>query len=202
MRSPPAATSRRSRSCDDLPDYRGQLRLVFDAFHSIERAELPVIAAVNGVAYGGGTEIVLFCDIVIASDRATFAFREARVGLQPGYGLVRGPEVIGRHWTRWLALTADMIDAQKALEIGLVQSVVPHEQLLDEALAVAGRIADNPALAVQVGKQFVNRDTAATASPRRSRRRRCSSRRRTTRKGWRPSSSGGRRASRAAERCG
>jgi len=143
----------------DLAAYRGQLRLVSDAFHSIERAQLPVIAAVNGVAFGGGTEIVLFCDIVIASDRATFAFREARVGLQPGFGLVRGPEVIGRHWTRWLALTADVIDAQKALEIGLVQQVVPHEELLDEALAVAGRIADNPALAVQVGKQIVNRDT-------------------------------------------
>jgi enoyl-CoA hydratase len=144
----------------DLPAYRRQLRLVSDAFHSIERAQLPVVAAVNGVAFGGGTEIVLFCDIVLASDRATFAFREARVGLQPGFGLIRGPEVIGRHWTRWLALTADIIDAPQALQIGLVQQVVPHEQLLDEALAVAGRIADNPALAVQVGKQIVNRGTA------------------------------------------
>ena len=143
----------------DLAGYRRQLRLVSDAFHSIERAQLPVVAAVNGVAFGGGTEIVLFCDIVLASDRATFAFREARVGLQPGFGLIRAPEVIGRHWTRWLALTADVIDAHKALEIGLVQQVVPHEQLLDEALAVAGRIADNPALAVQVGKQIVNRGT-------------------------------------------
>jgi len=143
----------------DLPAYRRHLRLVFDAFHAIERAELPVIAAVNGVAYGGGTEIILPCDIVIASEQATFAFREARVGLQPGYGLVRGPDVIGRHWTRWLALTADIIDAQKALEIGLVQAVVPHGHLLDEALAIGGRIAENPAVAVQVGKQFVNRDT-------------------------------------------
>ncbi len=138
---------------------RRHLRLVFDAFHAIERAELPVIAAVNGVAYGGGTEIILACDIVMASDRARFAFREAMVGLQPGYGLVRGPDVIGRHWTRWLALTGDIIDAEKAMEIGLVQAVVPHEQLLDEALALAGRIAANPALAVQIGKQFVNRDT-------------------------------------------
>ena len=147
------------RELQDLPAYRRHLRLVFDAFHSIERAELPVIAAVNGVAYGGGTEIILPCDIVIASEQATFSFREARVGLQPGYGLVRGPDVIGRHWTRWLALTADIIDAQKALEIGLVQAVVPHDALLDEALAIAGRIAENPAIAVQVGKQFVNRDT-------------------------------------------
>jgi enoyl-CoA hydratase len=143
----------------DLPAYRRHLRLVFDAFHAIERAELPVVAAVNGIAYGGGTEIILPCDIVIASERATFAFREATVGLQPGYGLVRGPDVIGRHWTRWLALTADIIDADKALQIGLVQAVVPHDELLDEALAIAGRIAANPAIAVRVGKQFVNRDT-------------------------------------------
>ena len=117
------------------------------------------MAAVNGIAYGGGTEVILPCDIVIASERATFAFREATVGLQPGYGLVRGPDVIGRHWTRWLALTADIIDAEKALEIGLVQAVVPHDELLDEAVAIAGRIAANPAIAVRVGKQFVNRDT-------------------------------------------
>ncbi len=97
---------------------------------------------------------------MIASERATFAFREATVGLMPGYGLVRGPDVIGRHWTRWLALTADIVDARRALEIGLVQAVVPHEQLLDEALAVAGRIAANAPLAVRLGKHFVNRDTA------------------------------------------
>ena len=147
------------RELQEISACRRHLRLVFDAFHSIERAELPVIAAVNGVAYGGGTEIILACDIVIASERATFAFREATVGLQPGYGLVRGPDVIGRHWTRWLALTADVIDAEKALQIGLVQAVVPHGQLLDEAHAIAGRIAANPTIAVRLGKQFVNRDT-------------------------------------------
>lgn len=114
----------------DIEAYRRHLRLVFDAFHSVERAELPVIAAV-----------------------------EPTVGLMPGYGIVRGPDVIGRHWTRWLALTADIIDARQALEIGLVQQVVPHDRLLDEALAVAGRIAANAPLAVRLAKQFVNRDT-------------------------------------------
>jgi enoyl-CoA hydratase/carnithine racemase len=68
--------------------------------------------------------------------------------------------VIGRHWTRWLALTADVIDAAQALEIGLVQKVVPHDRLLEEAVAVAARIAEHPPLAVRLGKQFVNRDTA------------------------------------------
>lgn len=139
---------------------RRHLRLVFDAFHAVERAELPVIGAVNGIAYGGGTELTLACDLVIASERARFSFKEATVGLIPGYGVVRGPAVIGRHWTRWLALTADVIDAEQAREIGLVQKVVQHDALLDEALAVAERIAAHPPLAIRLGKQFVNRDTA------------------------------------------
>lgn len=138
---------------------RRHLRLVFDAFWAVERAELPVIGAINGIAYGGGTELTLACDLVIASERARFSFREATVGLIPGYGVVRGPAVMGRHWTRWLALTADVISAEEAREIGLVQKVVPHDALLDEALALAGRIAANPPLAVRLGKQFVNRDT-------------------------------------------
>lgn len=138
---------------------RRHLRRVFDAFHAVERAELPVIAAVNGIAFGGGTELTLACDLVVASERATFSFKEATVGLIPGYGVVRGPAVIGRHWTRWLALTADVIDARQALEIGLVQKVVPHGDLLDEAVAVAERIAGHPPLAIRLGKQFVNRDT-------------------------------------------
>lgn len=146
---------------EDIDAYRRHLRLVYDGFHAVERAGLPVLAAVNGIAYGGGTELVLACDLVLASDRATFAFRETTVGLAPGYGIVRGPAVIGRHWTRWLALTADVIDARRALEIGLAQEVVPHERLLDEALAVAARIAANAPLGVRVAKQFVNRDTDA-----------------------------------------
>lgn len=143
----------------DATAYRRQLQLVEDAFHAIERAALPVIAAVNGIAFGGGTEIALYCDFVVASERARFAFREITVGLQPSYGLVRGPDVIGRQWTKFLALTGDVVDAAQAKEIGLVQQVVPHDAVLDEALAIAERIAANPPLAVRVGKRFVNRDT-------------------------------------------
>jgi enoyl-CoA hydratase len=147
----------------DLAACRRHLRLVFDAFNAVERAELPVIGAVNGIAYGGGTELTLACDLVLASDRARFAFKEPTVGLMPGYGVVRGPDVIGRSWTRWLAFTGDEIDAEQALAIGLVQRVVPHEKLLDEALALAGRIAANPQSAVRVAKSFVNADTAGRA---------------------------------------
>jgi len=145
----------------DHAAYRRQLRLVYDAFHAVERAEVPVIAAVNGIAYGGGTELTLACDIAIASERARFAFREPSVGLMPGYGVVRGPTIIGHAWTRYLALTAEVIDAAEAERIGLVVRRVPHERLLPEAERVAGLIAAQAPLAVAVGKQFVNRDLQA-----------------------------------------
>jgi enoyl-CoA hydratase len=147
-------------SFDELTDihaYRRQLRMVYEAFHAVERSEVVVIGAVNGIAYGGGTELSLACDIVFASDRARFAFREATVGLMPGYGVIRGPEVIGRHWTRILALSGEIIDAGTAERIGLVQRVVPHDALLDEALAMARTIASRAPMAVTLGKQFINR---------------------------------------------
>jgi enoyl-CoA hydratase len=139
--------------------YRQHLKLVFDAFHSVEVCRLPVIGAVNGIAYGGGTELTLACDYVFASDQAKFGFREVTVGLTPGWGVIRGPDVIGRSWTRRLALAGEIIDAHQALDIGLVQTVVPAEKLLDEARALAARIAAHPRIATAVGKQLINRGT-------------------------------------------
>lgn len=147
------------RHLDNLAAYRAQLQLVETAFHAIETCELPVIAAVNGTAFGGGTEILLFCDFVLAAEQARFAFREVRVGLQPGYGLARAPGLIGRQWTKYLALTGNPIDARQALAIGLIQQLTLAEQLLPAALAIAARMASNPIDAVRVGKRFVNRAT-------------------------------------------
>lgn len=139
--------------------YRKHLKMVFDAFHSVEIARIPVIGAVNGIAYGGGTELTLACDYVFASVDAKFGFREATVGLTPGWGVIRGPDVIGRSWTRRLALGGEIIDAAKALEIGLVQDVVPAEELLTQAHALAARMAAHPRIATAVGKQLINRGT-------------------------------------------
>ena len=147
----------------DLARCRRHLRSVYDAFWSVERAELPVVGAVNGIAFGGGTELALACDIVLASNQARFAFKEATVGLMPGYGIVRGPEVIGRAWTRWLSFTGDEIDAEQAVAIGLAQRVVAHDRLLDEAVALAERIAANPPFAVRAAKSFINADTGGRA---------------------------------------
>jgi enoyl-CoA hydratase/carnithine racemase len=142
----------------DVARVRPHLRQVYDAFHAVERCAVPVIAAVNGIAYGGGTELALACDIVLAGESARFAFKEPTVGLTPGYGIVRGPEVLGRHWTRYLALTGREIDACRAERAGLVQEVHPDADLLHAAVALAAEIAALPPLAVQVGKAFINRE--------------------------------------------
>jgi enoyl-CoA hydratase/carnithine racemase len=141
-----------------MPDYRRQVKMALECFLAIERAETVAIAAVNGLAFGGGTEITLACDVAFASERARFAFKEITLGLMPGYGLVRGPEVMGRAWTHWLTLSGDEVDAAKALEIGLVQQVSPAETLVEDALALAARIAAHPPMALRIAKRFINRN--------------------------------------------
>jgi enoyl-CoA hydratase len=139
--------------------YRKHLKLVFEAFHAVEECRIPVIGAINGIAYGGGTELTMACDYAIASEQARFGFRETTVGLTPGWGVIRGPDVIGRSWTRRLALAGEIIDASTALSIGLVQTVVPAEELMIQARALAARIAGHPRIATAVGKRLINRGT-------------------------------------------
>ncbi|WP_423141154.1 enoyl-CoA hydratase/isomerase family protein [Parablastomonas sp. CN1-191] len=134
-------------------------------FRAIERAPWPVIAAVGGLALGGGCELTMACDMALAAEHARFGMPEARLGLVPGFGALRGPEVIGRAMTRYLIASGDTIDAARALAIGLVQWVVPADRLLTEAHALAQRIAAQSPNAVSVSKAMVNRtiDDAAVA---------------------------------------
>lgn len=143
----------------DVALVRPHLARVYDAFHAVEKCAVPVVAAVNGLAFGGGTELTLACDMAVAGESATFSFKEASVGLMPGYGIVRGPDVIGRHWTRYLALTGRTIDSALAERIGLVQEVHGDDLLLERAIGLAADVGRNSPLAVQVGKAFVNRGT-------------------------------------------
>jgi enoyl-CoA hydratase/carnithine racemase len=136
---------------------RRQVRSALDAFLAIERSETVAIAAVNGIAYGGGTELTLCCDIALASTHAKFAFKEITLGLMPGYGLVRAPEVIGRAQTHWLTLTGDTIDAAHAHRIGLVQQV--SENVVEAALDLAARIGQHPPSALRTAKRFINRNS-------------------------------------------
>lgn len=144
-----------------IRDIRRHLRLVYDAFHSVERAEVTVIAAVNGVAFGGGCELTIASDFAIASTNARFAFKEATVGLMPGYGVIRGPEIIGKRWTRRMAMTGEEVDPETAMSIDLVQEVVEPDALVDAAVALAAKIRENAPWGVRLAKQFINRDQGA-----------------------------------------
>ncbi len=117
---------------------RRQFRLTVGAFHALERCETVTIGAVNGVASSGGTELTLACDLAIASTRARFAFDEATLALMPGSGRARWSRPSGHAQARWLALSGEDIDAEQALKMGLVQWVVPPEDLLQAALTLAG----------------------------------------------------------------
>jgi enoyl-CoA hydratase len=126
-------------------------------FAAVEETPLPVIAAVNGYAMGGGCELALACDVVVAADNARFGMPEGAVGLVPGFGVLRAPSVIGRHWTKLMMFAGERVDAATALQIGLAQKVVPAESLMDTSREVAVRIAGMAPLALATGKNLVNR---------------------------------------------
>jgi crotonobetainyl-CoA hydratase len=122
-----------------------------------ERITTPVIAAVNGLAYGGGLELALACDLVVCGDHARFALPEVKRGvIASGGGLVRLPGIIGPRRALELLLTGEAIDAATALEWGLVNRVVHATQTLTAAVELASRIAANAPLAVRASKAMVH----------------------------------------------
>lgn len=110
----------------------------------------PVIGAINGAAVTGGLEMALYCDVLIASERAKFADTHARVGLLPTWGLsVRLPQKVGVGMARRMSLTGDYLSAEDALRAGLVTEVVPHDELLPTARRIATTIVGNNQKAVR-----------------------------------------------------
>ena len=128
------------------------------AADALLHTDVPVIAAVNGAAVGWGMELALMADLRVASERARFGELFVLRGLVADVaGLGRLAQLVGRERASELLFTGDVIDAEAAAAIGLVSRVVPHEELLPVALALAGRIAANPPLAVQTIKQGLRR---------------------------------------------
>jgi enoyl-CoA hydratase len=130
---------------------------------AIERMRVPVIAAVNGFALGGGCEIAMACDIRIAGENAKFGQPEVNLGILPGYGgTQRLTRLVGEGWAMYLCLTGEMIDAAEALRIGLVQKVTPAEGLLPEAERIAAVIASKAPLAIDAAKRAIVDGAALT----------------------------------------
>jgi enoyl-CoA hydratase len=124
-----------------------------ETFNRIAGLEIPVIAAVNGFALGGGCELAMACDIRIASTNARFGQPEVNLGLIPGYaGTQRLPRIVGLSNALWMLMSGDAITADVALRMGLVQMVTEQENLLDEAMKLAGRIASKGPYAVRLVK--------------------------------------------------
>ena len=124
----------------------------------IRNIRKPVVAAVGGYALGGGCELAMMCDIIIAAESARFGQPEINLGTFPGSGgTQRLPRAVGKAKAMDLILTARMMDAQEAERAGLVSRVVPSDRLLEEALAVAGKIAAYSLPAVMMAKEAVNR---------------------------------------------
>lgn len=132
-------------------------RLGRSVYDRIERLRQPVIAAVNGFALGGGFELVLVADLVVAADVATFGLPEAKLGLLPGGGgTQRLPRLVGRNKAKELLMTADFITAEEARSLGIVNRVVPSAELMNAAHALADRILQRAPLAFSMAKQLVN----------------------------------------------
>ena len=123
----------------------------------IESINKPVIAAVNGFALGGGNELSMACDIRIASETAKFGQPEVNLGIIPGYGgTQRLPRLVGRGMAKKLIYSAEIIDAEEAYRIGLVDEIVPADQLMDTAAKLAETIASKAPIAVKLAKAAIN----------------------------------------------
>ncbi len=128
-----------------------------EAFSKIENLGKPVIAAVNGLALGGGTELSLACDFRLAADTAKFGQPEINLGIIPGAGgTQRLSRLIGAAKAKELIFLGDIIDAVTAEKLGLVNKVVPAASLLEEARKLAAKLAAKPAVALKMAKEAIN----------------------------------------------
>jgi enoyl-CoA hydratase len=126
----------------------------------IEASRIPYIVAVNGFALGGGCELMMACDIILASTNAKIGQPEINLGIHPGFGgTQRLPRLVGTAKAKELLLTGDTIDAAEALRIGLVNKVVEPDKLMEEAQKLAAKLASKSSIQLQFIKELVNKGT-------------------------------------------
>ena len=134
-------------------------RLGAQIFRSIETLPIPVIAAVNGFALGGGCELAMACDIRICSENAKFGQPEVGLGIIPGFsGTYRLAKLVGMGYAKEMIYTGKVIRADEALRIGLVNAVYPQAELMDAALKMASKICTMAPIAIRYAKQCINNE--------------------------------------------
>ncbi len=137
------------------------LKVTKGASNRIENFPKPVIAAVNGYAIGGGLELALSCDIIVACEDAKFGQSEVNVGIIPGVGgTQRLPRHVGIKKAKEMIFTGDLIDAKSALEIGLVNSIVPKADLMNSVESLVAKITSKSPLVLRLAKEALNRSNA------------------------------------------
>lgn len=130
----------------------------FELWDRIRKISKPIIAAVSGYCLGGGNELAMNCDIIIASETATFGQPEVNVGIMPGAGgTQRLTRAVGKYKAMEMILTGKPISAEEAYRAGLVNRVVPTESLMDEAKKIANEIASKPTISVRAAKEAISR---------------------------------------------
>jgi methylglutaconyl-CoA hydratase len=153
-----AGADLKERAGMGMNQVRKTVSLIRGNINELEALPQPVIAAVNGVAFGGGTELALACDIRVASETAKFGLTETSLGIIPGAGgTQRLPRLVGKGRAKELIFTARRIDAWEAREIGLVEYVMPAESLLGKALDIANQIVRNGPIAVTQAKFSIDK---------------------------------------------
>ncbi len=143
----------------DLSGIEGQEMMKQGAkvMNLIESIDKPVIAAVNGFALGGGCELAMACDIRIASEEAQFGQPEVNLGIIPGFGgTQRLPRLVGKGMGKLMIMTADYIKADEAKSLGLVEKVVPKEELIPTCQAIAEKIMEKAPIAIKAAKISIN----------------------------------------------
>jgi enoyl-CoA hydratase/carnithine racemase len=141
-------------------DRRAYVEEALSAFRAVEALPKPTIAAVHGHALGGGCELTLVCDIVVADITARFGMPETQVGLVPGLGVVRGLAQLNQHWMKHLVLTGESLSAEEAKVAGLVTRVTEAGAHVAEAERLAALIAKRAPLALAVAKTTIGRHAA------------------------------------------
>jgi enoyl-CoA hydratase len=142
---------------EDTDAVRERLESLGRLLPQVERLRVPVLAAVRGAAFGGGFELALACDIIVASEKASFCFPEPALGACPLFGAIRLPPLVGRLRAKEIMMTCRRVPASEAATIGLVNKVVADEGLMDSAINLAEDIAQKGPIAIRMVKVSMNR---------------------------------------------